>query len=138
MQGIEVGGEVPEISLQLSNGMRLRSMVMVTGDPEWSIRLPDGRYLDALAGRIHLGDGSHRAYPSEESALMLQRADQATERWQRPRQDPAGGDCRACAFFAALDGDDALLDYGVCTSGASRFDGRVIHRLSGCPAYEPA
>ena len=63
IQSLAVGGEVPELVIQFSNGHYLRSMVMAAGNPEWTIRLADGRWVYAMNGRIVNDHGE--ADPSE-------------------------------------------------------------------------
>src|SRR5688572_10115660 len=43
--GITLDGPLPELSLELSNGMRIRSFMSADGDPEWLMMLPDGSAL---------------------------------------------------------------------------------------------
>ena len=56
-------------------------------------------------------------------------------RWGVPTAEPVRGKCDACDWFRRLDGDFALLDYGVCIAEKSPFDGRVVERFSGCPVF---
>jgi len=128
-----IAGEVPELTISFSNGHILRTMVMVTGDPEWSIKLPDGRWLRARANELLLGDGA--AILSEEEQRAFAFADDTAARWGVPLANPASGQCRQCDHFVWLDGNGHMLDYGVCTSSASPFDGRAVKCTSGCPAH---
>jgi hypothetical protein len=47
----------------------------------------------------------------------------------------APGACNDCVFYVRLDGTGHFLDYGVCTSPRSIFDGKVVSFRSGCAAF---
>ena len=54
---VSIYGRLPEISLDLSNGLHLLSMMTSEGDPEWGLtrRLGgDSISLDVRAGRLHM------------------------------------------------------------------------------------
>jgi hypothetical protein len=126
-------GAVPEIVASFSNEQRLRSMAMTLGDPQWAIRLPSGSWLSARKGELCLDaepEGS-----SDEYAREIRIAEYAHERWGVPTAAPVKGNCSACDWFRRLDGDFALLDYGVCIAEKSPFDGQVVGYLSGCPIF---
>jgi len=133
IQSLLVVGQIPELVVQFSNGHCLRSMVMVTGDPEWSIKLLDGRWLYAKAGSLLMGKGGTIATEEERAVFAL--AEQAATRWGVPVAEPKRGSCENCASFVPLDGNGHLLDYGVCIAIAGAFDGRVVNRSSGCPSF---
>lgn len=133
---VYISGDVPELAVSFSNGHVLRSMVMRTGNPEWSIRLLDGRYAYAHAGQLLVGKvGVGAEGLSEEEKAAFARAEGAAGRWGTPLLDPIRGHCQACSWFVPIDGQGHLLDYGVCTSSQSPFDGKSVKRASGCPAY---
>ena len=52
IESLSIAGKVPELIVLFSNGHSLRSMAMVTGDPEWSIKLPQGRWVFARSGEL--------------------------------------------------------------------------------------
>jgi hypothetical protein len=134
---IEIGlcGVPPELTLHFSNGSRLRSMSMVTGDPQWAIRLKDSTWLSCRQGALVADDGSGGQGFTDEEREVSERATEATKRWAKPSLEPIRGECRDCCHFVRLDGDFELLDYGACASPLSPFDGRVTNRASGCPAF---
>ena len=103
IHGLSVVGQVPELRVQFSNGHRLCSMVMVSGDPEWSIRLPDGRRAYPKGGRLLVGNGASRITEEEESAFAL--AERAASRWGIPAAEPRRGSCANCISFVPLDGN---------------------------------
>src|SRR5262245_10829694 len=133
IESVSVAGKLPEVIVSFSNGQVLRSMVMDTGDPQWSIRLLDGRYVFARGGEVLLGEGSSGISEEEEKVFAL--AESTAARWGTPLDEPTRGQCRRCAWFVLIDGEGHLLDYGVCTSSESMFDGKAVHCTSGCPAY---
>jgi len=133
VQALSVVGQVPELVVQFSNGHCLRSMVMVTGNPEWSIKLPDGRWVYAKSGCLLVGTGEASTSEEEQAAFAL--AERTAARWGTPNVEPKLGSCAHCAFFVPLDGEGHLLDYGGCIAESGPFDGRIVERSSGCPAF---
>jgi hypothetical protein len=111
----------------------LRTMVMTSGDPEWSVKLPDRRWIYARAGRINIGSGTTSLKEEEKAAFAS--AERTALRWGIPAAQPKGGACRDCTSFVRVDGDSHLLDYGVCIADAGPFDGRAVNLDSGCPSF---
>jgi hypothetical protein len=135
IEAIAVEGRVPELVVNFSNGRCLRSMVMLSGDPEWAIHLPDGGSVRVRNNQLVRGGPE----PPHEDEVVLQaaiaNARQTAGRWGRPIVEPRGGSCADCASFVRIDGEFDLLDYGCCSAQASPFDGRVVNKWSGCPAF---
>ena len=134
IEKILIHGQVPELFIQFSNAQRLMSAVMVTGDPEWSIRLSDTHWMSCEGGVVYVGDGS-RAGPTAEEKATNAHAESTAERWGAPVAEPLKGRCDNCKWFVRIDGDFSLLDFGACTSSASPFDGRVVNVSSGCGMF---
>jgi Protein of unknown function (DUF3027) len=132
IEKVSVVGSVPELVVNFSNSQSIRSMVMVSGDPQWSIRLSNDIWLSSERGRLYAGDGSGSGATAEEAA-MFDRAEAIARRWGTPVSEPKRGNCADCKWFVRLDG--ALLDFGVCANSASPFDGRVVNCSSGCAAF---
>jgi hypothetical protein len=133
VQSLSVFGPVPELVVQFSNSYRMRTMVMATGDPEWSVKLPDGRWIYAKAGRILIGTVASGL--TEEEKIAFAWAERTACRWGIPAAQPKGGPCKNCTSFVRADGDGHLLDYGICIADASPFDGRAVNVDSGCPCF---
>lgn len=138
---IRLEGIIPELLIDFSNGYRLRSMAMKDGNPEWGVRLPDKTYLMSENGRVY-----QTAYstPSGSSDLTsgerwaMNHAEATALRWGRPVPAmKSGKSCRNCRYFIRVDGSYHFLDYGVCTSLDSPFDGRAINVNCGCRAFLP-
>lgn len=137
IESIAAVGDVPELVVRFSNGQCLRSMVMLTGYPMWSIKLPGGRWIVVKDGTVCFeGDtsGTTEQDKQEEPFALEERT---AARWGVPQVEPHPGRCADCVWFVPLDGDAYLLDYGVCLSSASPFDGRAVNVASGCPAFTP-
>ena len=132
IESIDVVGDVPELVIRFSNGQCLRSMVMLTGEPMWSIRLPDGRWVRVEGGRVRFE--AEIPEPAREEGLFAVE-EKTAARWGVPQAEPKPGRCADCVWYVRLDGDADLLDYGVCASSASPLDGRVVNLDSGCPAF---
>ena len=133
VQSIAVSGEVPELQVEFSNGLRLRSMVMAAGDPQWTIRLQGGDYIVVKSGVLASRDDRPELDAEELAIFAL--ADRTGLRWGVPREGVSQGACSDCGWFIQLDGQGSLLDYGACSSPRSPFDGRVVNRASGCSAH---
>lgn len=61
VSSISLFGRLPEVDLELSNGMHLLSLMTAEGDPEWSIgdhRAERSRYLSTKAGRLVIESSS--------------------------------------------------------------------------------
>ena len=132
---LEVHGEVPELSLHLSSDRRLRSMAMTEGDPRWSVRLLDGRYLHARNGQVELANTIDTLSKEEEE--YFGRAELSANRWGLPRIADCESYCQNCQLFIRLDGNGHYLDYGCCSAPGGPYDGRVVHVRSGCNAFQP-
>jgi hypothetical protein len=134
---VRVEGRLPELVAELDGGLWIRSCACVEGDPQWSLRLPGGSWLHCEAGAIHrLRKGEAEAgEPVEEEDDGLALAEAAAKRWGEKLVPEARGFCADCACYIRLDGPGHLLDYGVCGSPRSIFDGRVVSFRSGCAAF---
>lgn len=135
INGITIHGRPSELIVSLSNGMRLRSMAMVSGDPQWTIRLKDASWLSSEHGVLVVSDGTEEQGLTDDERAVSDRATETAKRWGKPSVEPVLGQCRDCSHFVMLDGDFALLDYGACKSPTSPYDRRVTHLNSGCPAF---
>jgi hypothetical protein len=133
VEAIGVVGQVPELVVRFSNGHCLRSMVMVTGNPEWAIRLTDDSWINAKRGLLLIGDEGSSLTEDEVAAFAL--AKDAADRWGVPSIGTKQGSCAGCTYFISLDGDADLLDYGCCIAAAGPFDGRAVERNSCCPSF---
>jgi hypothetical protein len=134
VEEISVSGAVRELALSFSRGQCLKSMVMVSGEPQWSIRLGKEKWIFSEKGRLYFGDGAPSPL-TEAEAAACDFAEVTTQRWGELVAEPKLGDCRDCQWYVRLDGDAYFLDYGVCAQSGSPFDGRVVHCESGCPAF---
>ena len=134
IEKILIHGQVPELLIQFSNAQRLMSAAMVTGDPEWSIKLPDTNWVSCEGGVVYVGDGSGTETTAEEK-ITIAHAESTAERWGAPVAEPIEGRCNNCKWFVRIDGDFDLLDFGACTSSTSTFDGRIVNVKSGCGAF---
>jgi len=133
IRSLTLSGNVPELTIDFTDGRCLKSMVMFSAPPQWNIRLPDGMYLFYDEKTLWRGEGlCHGLSPAEET--MEAQADAASQRWGRPVSEPQG-ECWNCRSYLRLDGNFSFLDYGVCTAADSPFDGRVVNCKSGCPCF---
>ena len=136
IQAISVVGQIPELVVQFSNGHCLRSMIMIAGDPEWSIKLPDERWIYVRKGHLFVGEGGVEMTAEEDAAFAI--AERTAARWGTPSVEPRQGSCNRCVSFVRLDGEGRLLDYGCCIAEAGPLDGRVVRGSGGCPAFSDA
>jgi hypothetical protein len=129
-----IQGDVPELLIRFSNGYRLISAAMCDDGSEWSIHLPDDSWMSSDEGVVYIGDGSAIGL-SEEEEVLFEHAHQTAKRWGVPVADQKLGDCNNCRWMVRVDGDADFLDYGVCTSADSTFDGQVVNMASGCKDF---
>lgn len=135
IQSVELSEPILELKILLSNGVRVRTASMLSGDPGWSIRLGDDRWLYVHAGELCSGLGTEQ---NEESAHSMKDEAETAKRWGQPMVEPAAGSCHLCTAYVRLDGHAWLLDYGVCSAADSPMDGKVVKHGSGCPNFKPA
>lgn len=133
VEGISVVGAVPELTVSFSGDYCLRSMLMTAGDPRWSVKVQDGRWIYARGGELLVGAGEPDVSEAETQAFAV--AERTAARWGNPLAEPVRGECRQCISFVPIDGEGRLLDYGVCISSESPFDGKAVKCTSGCPAH---
>jgi len=119
---LEINGPIAEISLNLSNGSTLKSMVMHSGNPQWNIRVGDKTWIWWTKGVFYSGAGED---DSEATA----------KRWNLPGPHKGGDNCGSCGFYNGIEGNGPVLDHGVCTARLSEYDGRVVNRHFLCPAF---
>ncbi len=124
VRSIDLFGQVPELIIEFSNNWVLRSMVMVTGEPDWDIRIAAEQYLAIRQGRLSIGNEAIPVTPQQQ--IVWDIADRTTLRWGKPIAQPKVGECRNCQHLIQLDGEGHFLLFGVCISEKSPFDGRVV------------
>jgi hypothetical protein len=137
INSINVEGRIPELVIKFSNGLRLQSMAMVAGNPQWCVRQMDDTFLSWENGSAvcREEDDETDELPIEEQQV-IDFADSIAERWGVPKSSETAGHCKDCRFFITIDGEYALLKYGVCTNKDSGYDGKVVNVESGCAEYK--
>ena len=128
---------VPDLTVVVSNGLRLRSMALVRGDAQWLIKLQDGSSLMAKDGRMvltedHICEDWH---PDPKADYEAQLSVVANHRWSARKVVSAKGRCNDCSFFIPLDAGVAFLWYGACACSESSKDGCVVHQQAGCDSF---
>ncbi len=135
VESLETFGRVPELLIGLSTGHRIRTTVMTTGDPEWSIRIGEDKWVYVTDGKVgRSGEGIANTTPEELAEFEL--AKKTATRWSVPVLEPKNGNCSQCVFYVRLDGQGSLFDFGVCIEANGPFDGKVVNVHSGCPEFQ--
>lgn len=134
ISSLTIRGSVPELAIEFSNGASLMSAAMCTDTSEWSIRLPGAIWISCVDGTVYCGDGAAIGLTPEEEAIF-EHAHITAKRWDVPVASGQNGRCDSCTSMIRLDGNADFLDYGVCTSAESPFDGRVVNMASGCASF---
>jgi hypothetical protein len=138
IKAIILNDKIPELNISFSNGFMLRTMSMYAGEPEWYIKCLNGKILSIKNGSLVQTDSDSAPDElSDEEKVYEQLTEKTVERWGVLLLEPVGGNCNNCKYFVCLNGNYYLLDYGVCISDSSQYDGRVVNRLSGCPDFSP-
>lgn len=134
IESLGVSGEIPELLIGLSTGHRLRTTVMTTGDPEWSIRIGEDTWIQVTDGKVGMSrDGISNTTPEELAEFEL--AQKTATRWSVPVVEPKNGNCSNCVSYVRLDGQGSLFDFGVCIEANGPLDGKVVNVHSGCPEF---
>ncbi|TGL59006.1 DUF3027 domain-containing protein [Leptospira ognonensis] len=116
--------------------MKLQSMVMVTGDPEWAIRIEDN-YLYYKNENYIITNGDEPVEDlSEDDNEEITFSEETTKRWGSSFEDPLLGNCTNCKFYIRLNASYNFLDYGVCSNKSSNFDKKIVNVKSGCPNFK--
>jgi hypothetical protein len=136
ISAVEIEGSPHELVVTLSNGVRLRSMAMVCGHPQWMISLPGDYWVSCEEGSLVSSNGTDADGMTPDEQVVCDHAQVTAERWGKPAKEPKAGICMDCMFYIGLDGDFALLDYGVCSAADSSLDGRATNMKSGCPEFK--
>ena len=131
---LELSGKVPELTVNFIDGQCLKSMIMVSGHPQWNIRLANGMYLFYEEKTLWCGEGLCLGLTPEEEAMAVL-AETTCKRWGCPVSNPKG-ECGCCQSFIRLAGSFHFLDYGVCIEKNSPLDGRIVNCQSGCPEFK--
>lgn len=135
IQSLAIVGQIPELIVQFSNGHYLRSMAMLTGGPEWYIKLLDERWMHTNGSLLLVNDGVEESEREKQETSFFALEEVTAARWRTPIAEPKRGLCQKCPSFVRLDGDGPLLSYGVCIAAGGPFDGRVVSMNSGCPLF---
>lgn len=128
-------GSPRELVVTLSSGLRLRSMAMLAGNPQWAIRLSNGSWLSSDGSSLISTDGSYAEGLTKKEQLVSELAEAAASRWSGRGTEVRDRHCRDCRYYVRLDGNFHFLDYGVCSAAQSEFDGKVMNLSSGCPEH---
>jgi hypothetical protein len=137
---VRLEGRLPELVVELSGALWLRSFAPLEGDPQWAIKTVDQSWIYFERGVLRqtpTGAPAFSEAQQEGEARASDIASAAAERWDTLEVPDAPGHCDDCEFFVRLDGGGQFLDYGVCSNGNSPFDGRVVSFRSGCKAFSP-
>lgn len=130
----ELCGSIPELHIELERGIVIRSFRTSEGNPDWRIRLGESDYVWSECGDVVRGEGA--AVPlSAEEEWACDAASAAASRWTMSQSSEVSGRCQACRWFVPLAGESFLLDFGVCTSPLSSYDGRAIKKDAGCDHF---
>ena len=133
VKSVDIFGTIPEISITFENGYVLRSMTMHSGNPQWDIRVNDSDYMFWKNGFFFLGAGGEELLDAD--IEIMNRAEATVKRWNLPTIDKSENNCRRCEYYNGIEGNYEVLDYGVCTSDLSKFDGRVINSGFSCKFF---
>ncbi len=132
---LNVCGTIPELEAVFTSGHILRTMAAAHGQPAWSIQPSENLWITPQDGQVWLSTVSSANQLTAAERQAIQSADAAARRWQKPATKSAKA-CCDCRHFIRLDGDFALLDYGVCSAPSSDHDGHVTYCYDGCSHFE--
>ncbi len=133
---ISISAPPREICVILDDNTKLRTMSAATGDPQWTVRLPDNRYISTVAGVLRASDGSEAFEMTTHEEAACKHAEITAKRWGRTPKSRNPKHCRDCNLFVPIDGNFDLLDYGVCTCADGPNDGKAVHVWDYCEEFE--
>ncbi len=127
----------PELRIQFSNGVVIRSMVMHRADPQWSVGLPSGKTCQIINGVLTDQRPKQPMTAVEQAESDL--SESACKRWKADElaDAPNAGRCAHCTFFIHLDASFYFHDFGVCACANSPRDGRVTAAKWTCSRFSP-
>jgi hypothetical protein len=128
-------GAIPELEVAFTSGHVLRTMAATRGHSAWSITLSENLWVTPHEGQVWLHDGPQPSRLTIAEVAALEAACATARRWRRLNSASADKKCGDCRSYVRLDGEGALLDYGVCTAADSPFDGRVVQRSEQCEKF---
>ena len=133
VHSIETFGSVQELIVRFDNDLCLRTMVMISDNPKWDIRIKNEQYLYSKNGCLYYGEGTSEL--TDDEKINFEIAENTAKRWGVPILEPKKGNCSQCNYYKRIDGEANFLDYGVCISSNSKFDGHIVNVNSGCPLF---
>ncbi len=128
-------GTIPELEVAFTSGHVLRTMAATRGHSAWSITLSENLWVTPHDGKVWLRDSPQPNRLTIAEAAALEAACATARRWRRLNSTAADKKCGDCRSYVRLDGEGALLDYGVCTAADSPFDGRVVRLSDVCEKF---
>lgn len=126
-------GRIPEMVLEFSNGLLLRSAAMTGGDPQWHISLHD-RVLSVESNQLIVAPADWTGKLAAEDP-DFEFARETCKRWGHAPPVARLGRCLDCSAFVQLAGEGEFIEYGVCAERASHYDGRVVWADGGCDLF---
>ena len=75
---IKIVGDIKEIEIGFNDKSILKSMIMIDYDPEWSIKIKNGKYIYPKDGNLYLGVGIRECTEEEKTEIEL--SEKAAER----------------------------------------------------------
>jgi len=135
LRSIEIPGETSDTRLNFGQGLSLDFLEQSSKEPNWRVHAP-GWFGEIGPGRSWDQDpDSPGLDPVEE--WIARHTEACAERWAAvlpPIHEIHR--CAECRFYFPLQGQFHFWDFGLCTGPLSPFDGRVVERDRGCPAFE--
>ncbi|HLP27956.1 MAG TPA: DUF3027 domain-containing protein [Candidatus Didemnitutus sp.] len=133
---ITIADGVPDLIVTLSDGRIIRTIV--EDRPDWTVRMgPDlDVYLDDTWTLGGDGDTSMRTFHDEIHREDLELTSAADERWRSRITPNSTLNCWNCNFYRRINASNALLDWGVCLSPLSPYDGTAVNRGHLCDSHE--
>lgn len=137
IETINVFGSIPELEITFSSGLKLCTMTVYSGDPEWRILLGNDYYIKSKNGFLFYnkyGKSKYLFFKEELETTKIIEA--AAEDWGSPEFPQDCGNCEQCKFYFRINSISLFLSYGICASPKSDYYGRVTYCKNSCPFFE--
>jgi len=136
---IECVGDVGELVITLRDGSIARTFQRNASSDAWHVVLPDRYSLSFEEGRYTISNyddpGSTPQTVVKELEDIHDEIRVIADRWRSNSIRSEGPTCHRCRHFTYLDGSYDLINFGVCSSVRSGFDGRVVSAFHHCPEH---
>lgn len=126
-----------DLSLLFSKGLRVDLFGQSGSDRHLEVFAPNNVYWEWTLGQwIQSGSDEPGERLSAEEEMLNAYEEECHQRWAAlVPGECIENCCQTCVFFRPIHGVFYFWDFGICSNGASDYDGKVVSRGSGCTVH---